>query len=161
MASLAEKRADVARGPRHSTHTVFGSMMRSAGVATLIVLVASVVAALASGSQTPLVSVVAGVLVAAAFFAMGALGLRTILAGPTSGALTGALAIYIIQIAGLLAVLLVAPVDLVPDPRWFGGGALVEAVAWQGAQVRVLRRARVLAFPGIEMPAPSHGKGEQ
>ena len=151
----------MARGPRHSTHTVFGSMLRSAAVATLLVLVASVAAALEAGTQAALVSVVAGVLVAAAFFAMGALGLRTILAGPTGGALTGALAVYVIQIAGLFAVLLVAPVDLVPDPRWFAGGALAEAVAWQVAQVGVLRRARVLAFPGVEMPAPAQEEGER
>ena len=125
-------------------------MLRSAGVATVVVLALLVAAALIAGGPGSLVSAVAGVLVAAVFFAMGAVGLRTILAGPTGGALTGALAIYLIQIVGLLAVLLVAPVDVVPDARWFAGAALLEAVAWQVAQVRVLRRARVLAFPGAE-----------
>lgn len=154
VASLAEKRNAAARGPRHQTFGVFASMMKGAGLASAVVLAGAVVAALTLGPPGALTAVVAGVLVTAVFFALGAFGLRAILFGPDSGALTGALGVYGLQISGLFAILFLMPVGAMPEPRWFAVAALVEAVVWQIAQAVVLRRARILVFAAAEYRRP-------
>lgn len=161
VASVAEKRNGAAREPRHQTFGVFASMMKGAGIASAAVLVVAVAVAIAVGPPGAVTAVTSGVLLTAVFFALGALGLRAILIGPDSGALTGALGIYGLQISGLFAILFLMPVDLMPEPRWFAVAALVEAVAWQLAQARVLRKARILVFTLGERPATPDAEADQ
>lgn len=131
----------------------FALMMWAAALASGVLALVFAVIASVFGPVGSVGSSVAGVLVAAAFLAMGAYGVRIVLAGPDSGFITGALAIYLIQVSGLLAVLLVTPKSAVSQPGWFAVAAIVEAVVWQSAQAVALRRARVLAYSGLSMPS--------
>lgn len=134
----------VARATRRRIHSsAFAPMMYTALATSLVVLVVSVAVAATFGPPDAVAGAAAGVLLVTQFFAFGAIGLRLLMSGPSSGMLFGALAIYAIQVTALLYALMLIPQGAIPAPQWFALSAAVETVAWQAAQSVALLRARV------------------
>lgn len=135
-----------APAPTRFSRSAFGPMLITSLTASVVVLIGCAAVAWGFGPPDAVKGAVAGVLLAAQFFAFGAIGLRLLMNGPSGGMLFGALAVYAIQVTALLYALMLIPAGAVPAPRWFAVSAAVETVVWQIAQSVALFRARVPVF---------------
>lgn len=80
--------------------------------------------------------------VVCAFFALGILALKRLLAGPAESALAVALGVYVVQLSAVFALL--AAVRQAPwlHLNAFAAGAIGATILWQAGLVEGLRRAR-------------------
>ncbi len=90
----------------------------------------------AAGSYATAVAVVA------AFFTLGILALKRLLAGPAELALAAAMGVYVVQLSAVFALLM-----MVRQAPWlhlnaFAAGAIGATILWQAGLVEGLRRAR-------------------
>lgn len=118
------------------------SMLRWALLPNLgaLTLGAPVAYALAGGGAAG--SYAMSITIVAAFFTLGILALRRLLAGPAELALAAALGVYIVQLSAVFALLMV-----VRQAPWlhlnaFAAGAIGATIVWQAGLVEGLRRAR-------------------
>lgn len=101
------------------------------------------------------ISALVGALVAVAFFVVGGLGVRAVVAGEPALSIAGALVVYIGQLIGLAAVFLVLRgVDWI-DGRAFAAAAIIQTLVWQVGQVVGFRRGRHEIYPDVALPSGS------
>ena len=130
----------------------FPAMVRAGACTSAVVLAVCLGAAWMYDGDSAATSALAGAGLAPAFFMVGALALRAVLAGPAEFLVAGAMSVYVLQIFGLLGA--IGLLRSVPHlVAWaFALGALAEAVVWQAAQAWALLRTRQLCYSGLRMP---------
>ncbi|MDV3222555.1 hypothetical protein [Intrasporangium sp.] len=100
-------------------------------------------------------SALVGALVAVAFFVVGALGVRAVVAGEPGLSIAGALVVYIGQLIGLVAAFLVLRGADWLDGRAFAAAAIIQTLVWQVGQVVGFRRGRHEIYPDVALPSGS------
>lgn len=118
------------------------SMLRWALLPNLAALVLGGPVAFALAGAGAAASYATAITVVAAFFTLGILALKRLLAGPAELALAAALGVYIVQLSAVFALLMV-----VRQAPWlhlnaFAAGAIGAVILWQAGLVEGLRRAR-------------------
>ncbi len=102
-----------------------------------------------------LTSALVGALVAVAFFVVGALGVRAVVAGEPGLSIAGALVLYIGQLIALVAVFLVLRGADWLDGRAFAAAVIIQTLVWQVGQVVGFRRGRHEVYPDVALPSGS------
>lgn len=119
-------------------------MLRSAGVATLLVgIVGTVIGALVAGSQGVIAGAL-GTLIVLVFFSVGQLVLGAVLRNNPQNALMVAMALYLVKIGVLLVLLLVLQDATFFAPKVFAGVIVACTLAWTFVEVWVFSRTKVL-----------------
>ena len=139
---------------RRSRSVAFSVLLRGALPPALVAgLLASVVVGVVSGPRAG-VSGLVGVLIAVAFFASGLLVVSRVVVDTANPMLFMAvgMAVYVAQVLALLGVLLLATAVDVFDTRAAGIVVLVTVVAWEAAQLRAWRHARVPIYDAVALP---------
>lgn len=106
-------------------------------------------------------SAAAGSLVVAAFFALGVVGVNTIVSAVPGLAVVGAYVVYMTQLMLLLLVLAVARDVGLLDRSAFAVGAVVGTMVWQVAHTRAFARARTPLYAPTRAPAASTAPKEE
>ncbi|MBW3084594.1 hypothetical protein KEM60_00782 [Austwickia sp. TVS 96-490-7B] len=144
---------------RRGERSVFVAMMIWGSVASAVLLVVVGAVGVAMGDEESALSGAVGVLVATAFFALGASCLQMLLqhvATPTM--MAGAFLVYGLQISALFWLY-----ELVASASWLRGswlawGAFGATIAWQASQVWAVTQTRQLIYDG-GMPAAVTAEG--
>jgi ATP synthase protein I len=119
-------------------------MLRSAGVATLLVgFVGTVIGAVVASSQG-LIAGVLGTLIVLVFFSVGQLVLGAVLKNNPQNAMMVAMALYLVKIGVLLILLLVLQDATFFAPKVFAGVIVACTLAWTLVEVWVFSRTKVL-----------------
>lgn len=119
-------------------------MLRSAGVATLLVgIVGTVIGAVVAGSQGVIAGAL-GTLIVLVFFSVGQLVLGAVLRNNPQNALMVAMALYLVKIGALLVLLLVLQDATFFAPKVFAGVIVACTLAWTFVEVWVFSRTKVL-----------------
>ena len=119
-------------------------MLRSAGVATLLVgMVGTVIGAVVAGSQGVIAGAL-GTLIVLVFFSVGQLVLGAVLRNNPQNALMVAMALYLVKIGVLLVLLLVLQDATFFAPKVFAGVIVACTLAWTFVEVWVFSRTKVL-----------------
>ena len=142
---------------RRSRNVAFSVLLRGALPPALVVgLLASLVVGVVSGPRAG-VSGLVGVVIAVAFFASGLLVVSRVVVDTANPMLFMAvgMAVYFAQVLALLGVLLLATAVDVFDTRSAGIVVLVTVVAWEAAQLRAWRHARVPIYDAVALPEAS------
>ncbi|WP_353353076.1 hypothetical protein [Intrasporangium sp. DVR] len=100
-------------------------------------------------------SALIGAGVAVAFFVVGGLGMRAVIAGEAALSMAGALVVYIGQLIALVAVFLVLRGADWLDGRAFAAAAIIQTLVWQVGQVVGFRRGRHEIYPDVTLPSGS------
>ena len=100
-------------------------------------------------------SALVGAVVAVAFFVVGGLGVRAVVAGEPGLSIAGALVVYIGQLIALVAVLLVLRGADWLDGKAFAAAAIIQTLVWQVGQVVGFRRGRHEVYPDVVLPSGS------
>lgn len=131
------------------------SMLRTSLVFSAISVPAITLGAwlLHGGSGAP--SALAGALVAVAFFVIGGLGIRAVVAGEAALSMAGALVVYIGQLIALAAVILTLRDADWLDGRAFAAAAIIQTLVWQVGQVVGFQRGRHEIYPDVALPSGS------
>lgn len=98
-------------------------------------------------------SALVGAVVVVAFFVVGHLAVRTIIAGEPGLSIAAAFVVYLGQLIALVAVFLVLRRAGWVDGRAFAAAAVVQTVVWQVGQVVGFRRARHEIYPDVALPS--------
>lgn len=146
-ASAPEPDDDPATGRRRvravlADRTGVPSMLRWALLPNLVALVLGTPVAYVLAGGAAALSLGTAVVVVAAFFSLGILALKRLLAGPAELALAVAMGVYVVQLSAVFGLLMV-----VRQAPWlhlnaFAAGAIGATVVWQAGLVEGLRRAR-------------------
>ena len=142
---------------RRSRSVAFSVLLRGALPAAVVTgVAASLVVGVVNGPRAGLSGLV-GVAIAVAFFASGLLVVSRVVVDTANPMLFMAvgMAVYFAQVLALLGVLLLATVVDVFDTRAAGIVVLVTVVAWEAAQLRAWRRARVPIYDAVALPETS------
>lgn len=128
------------------------SMLRTSLVFSAVAAAAVVpVAALLRGSAGAW-SAMTAALVVAAFFTVGHVGIKAVVAGPTGLSMAGAFVVYLGQLIALVfAFLLLRRAGWVDGPT-FALVAIVQTLVWQAGQVVGFRRGRHEIYPDVTLP---------
>lgn len=119
-------------------------MLRSAGVATLLVgVVGTVIGTVVAGSQG-LIAGALGTLIVLVFFSVGQLVLGSVLKNNPQNAMMVAMALYLVKIGVLLILLLVLQDATFFAPKVFAGVIVACTLAWTFVEVWVFSRTKVL-----------------
>lgn len=119
-------------------------MLRSAGLATLLVgIVGTVIGAVVAGTQG-LIAGALGTLIVLVFFSVGQLVLGAVLRNNPQNALMVAMALYLVKIGVLLILLLVLQDATFFAPKVFAGVIVACTLAWTFVEVWVFSRTKVL-----------------
>lgn len=119
-------------------------MLRSAGVATLLVgIVGTVIGAVVAGSKGVIAGAL-GTLIVLVFFSVGQLVLGAVLRNNPQNALMVAMALYLVKIGVLLVLLLVLQDATFFAPKVFAGVIVACTLAWTFVEVWVFSRTKVL-----------------
>lgn len=119
-------------------------MLRSAGVATLLVgVVGTVIGTVVAGSQG-LIAGALGTLIVLVFFSVGQLVLGAVLKNNPQNAMMVAMALYLVKIGVLLILLLVLQDATFFAPKVFAGVIVACTLAWTFVEVWVFSRTKVL-----------------
>lgn len=119
-------------------------MLRSAGVATLLVgIVGTVIGAVVAGTQG-IIAGALGTLIVLVFFSVGQLVLGAVLRNNPQNALMVAMALYLVKIGVLLVLLLVLQDATFFAPKVFAGVIVACTLAWTFVEVWVFSRTKVL-----------------
>ena len=119
-------------------------MLRSAGVATLLVgIVGTVIGAVVAGTQG-IIAGALGTLIVLVFFSVGQLVLGAVLRNNPQNALMVAMALYLVKIGVLLVLLLVLQDATFFAPKVFAAVIVCCTLAWTFAEVWVFARTKVL-----------------
>lgn len=119
-------------------------MLRSAGVATLLVgIVGTVIGAVVAGSKGVIAGAL-GTLIVLVFFSVGQLVLGAVLRNNPQNALMVAMALYLVKIGVLLVLLLVLQDATFFAPKVFAGVVVACTLAWTFVEVWVFSRTKVL-----------------
>ena len=98
-------------------------------------------------------SALVGAVVVVAFFVVGHLAVRTIIAGEPGLSIAAAFVVYLGQLIALVAVFLVLRRAGWVDGRALAAAAVVQTVVWQVGQVVGFRRARHEIYPDVALPS--------
>lgn len=124
-------------------------LVRTAAAAAVLGGTLAVVAVLASGGAA-LLGVLAGLVLALAVFALGALGVYLVAGVMPSASLLFALVTYTLQVVAMLAAFALldgsGAFGSTLDRQWFGIAVIVVTGAWLVAQIVLTTRARIPAF---------------
>lgn len=115
--------------------------------APLIGLVGWLVRGGAGGSSALL-----GALVAVAFFTVGHVGVRAVVAGEPALSIAGAFVVYLGQLIGLVAAFLVLRRAGWLDGQAFAAAVVVQTLVWQVGQIVGFRRGRHEIYPDVTLP---------
>lgn len=119
-------------------------MLRSAGVATLLVgVVGTVIGSVVAGTQG-IIAGALGTLIVLVFFSVGQLVLGAVLRNNPQNALMVAMALYLVKIGVLLVLLLVLQDATFFAPKVFAGVIVACTLAWTFVEVWVFSRTKVL-----------------
>lgn len=119
-------------------------MLRSAGVATLLVgIIGTVIGAVVAGTQG-IIAGALGTLIVLVFFSVGQLVLGAVLRNNPQNALMVAMALYLVKIGVLLVLLLVLQDATFFAPKVFAGVIVACTLAWTFVEVWVFSRTKVL-----------------
>lgn len=119
-------------------------MLRSAGVATLLVgIVGTVIGSVVAGTQG-IIAGALGTLIVLVFFSVGQLVLGAVLRNNPQNALMVAMALYLVKIGVLLVLLLVLQDATFFAPKVFAGVIVACTLAWTFVEVWVFSRTKVL-----------------
>ena len=134
-------------------------MLRSAGVATLLVgIVGTVIGAVVAGSQGVIAGAL-GTLIVLVFFSVGQLVLGAVLRNNPQNALMVAMALYLVKIGALLVLLLVLQDATFFAPKVFAGVIVACPLAWTFVEVWVFSRTKVLYVDPAGAPGRGTGNG--
>jgi hypothetical protein len=123
------------------------SLLFSAVSLPVIVLVAWLVR-----GGTGALSALVGVLLAVAFFSLGHLGIKAVVAGEPGLSIAGAFVVYLGQLIALVAAFLVLRRAGWVDGPPFVAAVVVQTLVWQVAQVVGFRRGRHEIYPDVTLP---------
>jgi len=98
-------------------------------------------------------SALVGAVVVVAFFLVGHLAVRAVIAGEPGLSIAAAFVVYLGQLIALVAVFLVLRRAGWLDGRAFAAAAIVQTVVWQVGQVVGFRRARHEIYPDVALPS--------
>lgn len=119
-------------------------MLRSAGLAALLVgIVGTVIGVTVAGSQG-LIAGALGTLIVLVFFSVGQLVLGSVLKNNPQNAMMVAMALYLVKIGVLLVLLLVLQDATFFAPKVFAGVIVACTLAWTFVEVWVFSRTKVL-----------------
>ena len=123
------------------------SLLFAAVSVPLIVLVAWLVR-----GERGAVSALVGALLAVAFFTLGHLGVKAVVAGEPTLSIAGAFVVYLGQLIALAAAFLVLRRAGWVDGPPFAAAVIVQTLVWQVAQVVGFRRGRHEIYPDVTLP---------
>lgn len=119
-------------------------MLRSAGIATILVgIVGTVIGAAVAGTQGVIAGAL-GTLIVLVFFSVGQLVLGSVLRNNPQNAMMVAMALYLVKIGVLLVLLLVLQDATFFAPKVFAGVIVACTLAWTFVEVWVFSRTKVL-----------------
>jgi hypothetical protein len=127
-------------------------MLRTSLALSLVsVPVLVLAAALVRGGAGALTALTAG-LVVVAFFTLGHIGVKAVVAGETGLSMAGAFVVYLGQLIALVFVLLVLRRAGWVDGPVFAVVAVAQTLVWQVGQVVGFRRGRHEIYPDVTLP---------
>lgn len=119
-------------------------MLRSAGLAALLVgIIGTVIGMMVAGSKG-LIAGALGTLIVLVFFSVGQLVLGSVLKNNPQNAMMVAMALYLVKIGVLLVLLLVLQDATFFAPKVFAGVIVACTLAWTFVEVWVFSRTKVL-----------------
>lgn len=119
-------------------------MLRSAGLAALLVgIIGTVIGVMVAGSKG-LIAGALGTLIVLVFFSVGQLVLGSVLKNNPQNAMMVAMALYLVKIGVLLVLLLVLQDATFFAPKVFAGVIVACTLAWTFVEVWVFSRTKVL-----------------
>lgn len=119
-------------------------MLRSAGLAALLVgVIGTVIGMMVAGSKG-LIAGALGTLIVLVFFSVGQLVLGSVLKNNPQNAMMVAMALYLVKIGVLLVLLLVLQDATFFAPKVFAGVIVACTLAWTFVEVWVFSRTKVL-----------------
>ncbi|HAN71693.1 MAG TPA: hypothetical protein DCQ36_08920 [Actinobacteria bacterium] len=119
-------------------------MLRSAGLATLLVGVIGTVIGTAVAGTQGLIAGALGTVIVLVFFSVGQLVLGAVLKNNPQNAMMVAMALYLVKIGVLLILLLVLQDATFFAPKVFAGVIVACTLAWTFVEVWVFSRTKVL-----------------
>ncbi|HEU5144062.1 MAG TPA: hypothetical protein VFT81_02720 [Dermatophilaceae bacterium] len=123
------------------------SLLFSAASLPVVVLVAWLVR-----GGTGALSALVGVLVAVAFFTVGHVGVRAVVAGEPALSIAGAFVVYLGQLIALVAAFLFLRRAGWVDGPPFAAAVIAQTLVWQVGQVVGFRRGRHEIYPDVTLP---------
>lgn len=119
-------------------------MLRSAGLAALIVGIVGTIIGVAVAGSKGLIAGALGTIIVLVFFSVGQLVLGSVLKNNPQNAMMVAMALYLVKIGVLLVLLLVLQDATFFAPKVFAGVIVACTLAWTFVEVWVFSRTKVL-----------------
>lgn len=119
-------------------------MLRSAGLAALLVGIVGTVIGVAVAGSKGLIAGALGTVIVLVFFSVGQLVLGSVLKNNPQNAMMVAMALYLVKIGVLLVLLLVLQDATFFAPKVFAGVIVACTLAWTFVEVWVFSRTKVL-----------------